>query len=198
VKWDGKSRYAYISLPGNREGMKELLGTAKHLLYSNGYVWIVPEDLDGAYGIKAKSDEVGVWDALQPECESEFAPELFDKFNAVWQNRDTIYALGSRSRVLYIFNTLTGESKRVGITGDTLHVRAGAYRHLPERCEETGDCLYGETGPFDVEAFTEMIVDAPNDGMAERQSELAAKEYTMGERGFGTAIYACCKSLLSV
>jgi hypothetical protein len=196
VQWDGKSRYEHITLPGNREGMK-YLGTAKRLLYANGYVWFVPEALNGAYAINAKSGAACVWEALQPECEAEFAPELFDKFNAVWQNRDTIYALGSRSQALYIFNTLTGESKRVRITGDTLPVRAGAYRHPPERCEEAGDCLYGETGLFDVETFTAMIINAPDDGMAGRQSELAAKEYTVGGRGSGTAIYECCQALLS-
>jgi hypothetical protein len=197
MKWDGESRREYVTVPGKREGMKKDIGTAKRLFYANGYVHLIPDGLNGAYRINVKSGEFSVWDALRPECESESAPELYDKFNAAWQDRDTIYAQGSRSRALYVFNTLTGEGDRAGITGDSRYARAVAYRRIPGRCEEVKDCLYGEDVFLDVGAFAEMIVNVPDCGPDGRLSEWAAKEYMIGERGSGAAIYEYCKSLLN-
>jgi hypothetical protein len=196
VKWDGKNRLEYITVPGNREGMKDI-GTSKKLIYAGGYVYIVPNYLNGAYKVEVNSGEVSAWDALLPECESEAEPMLFDKFSAEWQNGGAIYALGSRSWALYVIDTRTGESSRAGITGDLRCARAAAYRRSPERRERAGDCLYAETPFLDAETLAEMIVNAPDDGSAKRQSELAAKEYMTGEHGSGAAIYEHCKSFLS-
>jgi hypothetical protein len=195
LKWDDKSRFEYVTVPANREGMKKDIGTTKHLLYASGYVNLVPNGLNSAYRINVKNSGFGVWDALRPECESESAPELYDKFNAVWQNRDTIYALGSRSRRLTVYDTVSDSVRIVAITAGTNRIPVSALMKDADFCDSPEDFIYSEGWAVGTEEFIDIATNFIDAEFRKKQANVSKEANMINTQNAGNSIYGYCKDL---
>jgi hypothetical protein len=195
-KWDGINfaiEFVEILPPGDCESFVCELDVVFRILYFEGRLYVIPCHMDRALRIDLATNEVSTIGALQPECRYAETPELFDKFNAVWKQGDEIYALGGRSRRLYILDAAKDESRVAEIRGDTSLARAVAFQHDARQYEKLEDSLYGDSDMFNINAFIEMLVNLPCDDLILKQSESAIERYEAGSRNAGAAIYAYCR-----